>query len=148
MNHRARTARRHRGFTLVELLLVLVILAALTYMVVPRFTGRSKRARVAAARADIFLNIATALDLYEMDNGRYPTTEQGLHALLAAPSTGPLALNWSGPYIKKPVHPRDPWGNQYRYRCPATVKGVDYELLSTGPDGIENTDDDIVNWRP
>lgn len=140
--------RVNKGFTLLELLLVLVILAALTYMVVPRFTGRSRDARIATARADILLNLATALDLYEMDNGRFPTTEQGLEALIRCPSTEPAVLNWNGPYVKRPNYPTDPWGNGYGYRCPPTVSDVDYELRSYGPDGLENTDDDIVNWEP
>jgi general secretion pathway protein G len=139
--------RGNKGFTLLELLLVLVILAALTYMVVPRFAGRSRDARIAAARADIFLNLATALDLYEMDNGMYPTTDQGLEALIRRPIREPAPTDWSGPYVKRPGDPTDPWGNRYVYRSPASVPDVDYELRSFGPDGLENTDDDIVNWE-
>jgi general secretion pathway protein G len=142
-----RVIRANKGFTLLELLLVLVILAALTYMVVPRFTGRSRDARIATARADVLLNLATALDLYEMDNGRYPTTEQGLEALIRRPAREPAPLNWNGPYLKRPVYPADPWGNRYVYRCPPRISDVDYELLSLGPDGLEDTGDDIVSWE-
>ncbi len=136
-----------RGFTLIELLLVLVILAALTALVMPRFTGRARKAKISTTRVDVFMNLPTALDLYEMDNGMYPTTTQGLRALIEKPTISPMPMSWEGPYLKRPVLPTDPWGRHYRYRCPATARGVDYELFSVGPDGIESTDDDIANWK-
>ena len=96
------------------------------------------------ARTDINANIAVALDLYELDNGRYPTSEQGLGALRVKPSGFPEATNWNGPYLKK--RPKDPWGNSYHYAYPASHEGVDYDLYSLGSDGTES-DDDIGNWQ-
>ena len=102
--------RIRKSFTLIELLLVVVILSILGAMVVPRLVGRSEQARVAVARTDIASNIATALELYEMENGMFPTTEQGLTALKTKPTSSPVPTNWNGPYIKRT--PKDPWGSQ------------------------------------
>jgi general secretion pathway protein G len=129
-----------KGFTLVELMLVVIIIGILVAMVVPRMAGRSEQARAAVAKADIEMNIATALRLYELDNGNYPSTDEGLDVLLTAPSG---AKNWKGPYLeKKPV---DPWGNPYQYKCPGTHRPSDYDLYSLGKDGSESADD-VVNW--
>ena len=129
-----------RGFTLVELMLVVIIIGVLVAMVMPRLSGRSEEARIGVAKADIDLNIATALKLYELDNGVFPTTEEGLGALMSAPST---ARNWKGPYLEK--KPLDPWGKTYQYKSPGTRRH-DYELYSLGRDGIESADD-VVNWE-
>jgi len=132
--------QRCYGFTLIELMLVVVIIGALVAMVMPRLTGRSEQARATAAEADVRANIATALKLYELDNGNYPSSEEGLNALLAKPS---LAQNWRGPYLeKKPV---DPWGREYQYKCPGEHRAADYDLYSLGKDGAESTDD-VKNW--
>ncbi|MBN1424701.1 type II secretion system major pseudopilin GspG [Candidatus Fermentibacteria bacterium] len=139
--------RSRSGFTLLELMLVLAILAALAYMAVPRFAGRARRAKVATAGTDIRLNLPAALDMYELDSGIYPTTQQGLAALIEKPVTEPAPAGWDGPYLRRPVLPRDPWGNPYVYRHPPTRPGLDYEILSAGPDGIEGTADDITNWE-
>ncbi len=129
------------GFTLVELLLVLVILATLAAVVVPRFTRRSQQARTTAARVDI-ANLEVALDTFEIDTGRYPTTEEGLGALVEQPAG---LTGWHTPYIKRGV-PNDPWGTPYVYRCPGQHNTSGYDLHSFGPDGRGGGDDDIDNW--
>lgn len=132
--------KNKKGFTLIELMLVVIIIGVLVSMVAPRLVGRSEEARIAAVKADINANISVALDLYELDNGRYPDTEEGLGALLAKPAS---AAKWKGPYLKK--EPLDPWGRKYLYRSPGDHSG-DYDLYSCGPDGVEGGEDDIVNW--
>jgi general secretion pathway protein G len=134
-----------KGFTLVEIMLVVIILGVLVAMVVPNLAGRGEQARRAAALADIESNVATALDLYEFDNGRYPATEQGLQALLVAPTSSPAPLGWNGPYLKKRKIPKDPWGKEYVYVCPGIKNTDSYDLSSHGADGIES-EDDITNW--
>ncbi len=129
-----------KGFTLVELMLVVIIISVLVAMMVPRIAGRSEEARIAVARADIDMNVATALKLYELDNGAYPTTEEGLNALQNAP---PSAKNWKGPYLEK--KPTDPWSGTYQYKSPGTHR-KDYDLYSFGKDGVESADD-VVNWE-
>ena len=104
--------RARKGFTLIELMLVVIIIGALAAMVIPRMAGRSKQARIACVKADIMSNIPLGLDLYELDNGTYPSTDQGLNALLSKPSGSPLPTNWNGPYLKR--KPIDPWGNLYQ----------------------------------
>ena len=141
-----RQASNDKGFTLVEMLLVVIIITTLAAMVVPRFTGRAKEAKIAAATTDIQSNIASALDVYEVDNGMYPTTEQGLGALVAAPATPPLPQKWRGPYLKKKGGLNDPWGNPYVYRSPGVHNPTDYDLYSLGPDGVEGSDGNITNW--
>ena len=138
-NRRSLRVARNRAFSLIELLLVLVILAVLAAVVVPKFTNRTEQARITAAKTDISM-LETALDTFEVDNGRYPSTEEGLQALLTQPANAP---NWKNPYIKRP--PLDPWGNQYVYRYPGTNNANGYDLASLGPDGREGGDD-ITNW--
>ncbi|HEY3320915.1 MAG TPA: type II secretion system major pseudopilin GspG [Planctomycetota bacterium] len=136
-----RTIRSTRAFTLVELLLVLVILAVLAAVVVPKFTKRSEQARIAAATTDI-ANLGTSLDTFEVDTGRYPTSDEGLRALMEPPGN---AKDWKGPYLKRMVL-NDPWGNAYVYRCPGSHNASSYDLYSFGPDGQEGGGDDIDNW--
>jgi len=131
---------RKKAFTLVELMLVVIIIGVLVAMVVPRMVGRSEQARSEVAKADVNLNIATALKLFELDNGAFPTTDEGLNALLSAPASAP---NWKGPYLEK--KPLDPWGKEYNYRSPGTHR-QDYDLYSLGRDGVESGDD-INNWQ-
>jgi len=123
------------GFTFVEILLVVVIISILASMVLPRFVGRSEQARKAAASADINAGIATALDMFELDNGQYP---EKIDDLITKPS---YATSWDGPYLKK--KPMDPWGREYIYKPTADKK--DYELMSYGKDGVAGGGDDISN---
>jgi len=138
--HNFISRRAARAFTLVELLLVLVILAVLAAVVVPKFTKRSEQARITAAITDI-ANLGSQLDQFEVDTGRYPTSDEGLKALVEQPSN---VKNWKGPYIKKMVN--DPWGNPYIYKAPGTHNSSSYDLYSYGPDGQEGGGDDLDNW--
>lgn len=141
MNRRSQVASRRSAFTLIELMLVMVILVILAAVVVPKFTGRSEQAREAAAKTDIS-TIEAQLEAFEIDNGRYPTSEEGLMALIEAPSN---VRGWKGPYLKRGL-PKDPWGNPYIYAFPATHSPSGFDLSSMGPDGHEGGDDDITNW--
>jgi len=133
-----------RGFTLVELLLVLVILGVLAAIVVPKFSGRSEQARVTAAVSQI-ATFGTALDAFEVDNGYYPKGKSGLSDLIAAPRD---AQNWRGPYLKSESGlPNDPWGNAYVYECPGKNNVSSYDISSMGPDARANTEDDVMNWQ-
>ncbi|MBU1086233.1 MAG: type II secretion system major pseudopilin GspG [Candidatus Omnitrophica bacterium] len=132
---------RKQGFTLIELMLVVIIISALAAMVLPRLAGRSEQARTAAANADINANIATALKLYELDNGQFPSTSEGLQALLTKPAT---ANTWNGPYLEK--EPIDPWGRKYEYKSPGQNRPQDYDLFSLGRDA-QPSEDDINNWN-
>jgi general secretion pathway protein G len=132
-----------KGFTMIEIMLVVIIIGILAAMVLPNLSGRSEDARKAAAKADIEANLSSALDLFEMDNGKYPTTEQGLSALLTSPFTGEEG-KWKGPYLKKKKVPLDPWGRGYLYNSPGD-HNANYDLSSLGSDGVES-EDDIKNW--
>ena len=132
-----------RGFTLIEIMLVVIIIAALAAMVVPRMSGRSEQAKKAIAQTDIDSQLATALKLYELDNGNFPTTAQGLAALMKEPSTSPVPASWNGPYLEK--KPIDPWGNAYIYKSPGDHRR-DYDLSSQGKN-TSSDEDDIVNWE-
>lgn len=132
-----------KGFTLVEIMIVVVIMMCLAGMVVPRLSGRSEQSKIAATKVDIEANIATALKLFELDNGFFPTTDQGLEALLRVPSKQPAAKNWNGPYLER--IPLDAWGRPYIYKCPGT-HGFDYDLYSLGRDNKES-EDDVSNWQ-
>ncbi len=137
--------RTQKGFTLVELMIVVIIIAALSAMVLPRLGNRSEQARVAVAKADINSNIALALKLYKLDNGTYPTTAQGLQALFVKPTSSPAPNNWNGPYLESEAV--DPWKNPYQYKYPGTYNPSGYDLYSLGPDGMEGTEDDIKNRK-
>ncbi|HEX4793369.1 MAG TPA: type II secretion system major pseudopilin GspG [Humisphaera sp.] len=137
-NHR----RGRSAFTLIELLLVMVILGVLAAIIVPNYAGRIPKAKIEAAKQDIAA-IANALATFEVDNGRYPTNDEGLAALSNPPSN--LADTWHGPYVTKPII-KDPWGNPYVYHCPGSHNPRGFDLLSMGQDGQEGGTDDIDNW--
>jgi general secretion pathway protein G len=130
--------RSRRGFTLVEMLLVLVILATLAAIVYPRVVGRSEQARITAAQTQI-ANFKTALDAYEVDNGKYPPGRNGLNDLIVQPRD---AVSWHGPYLES--IPKDPWGGDYFYECPGKHNPNSYDISSPGPPGGQSP---IGNWQ-
>jgi len=142
------TKSDERGFTLIELMVVIVILGILAGLIVPRIMGRPEEARRMKARVQIE-SIETALKLYKLDNGYYPTTEQGLQALVESPTVGELPRAWrEGGYLEKAKVPKDPWDNEYVYLSPG-IHG-DFDLLSYGGDGEpggEDKNEDINNWE-
>ncbi|MHB0956026.1 MAG: type II secretion system major pseudopilin GspG [Pirellulaceae bacterium] len=142
-----RKFRRRQAFTLLELMIVLVILVLLFAMVGPRLLGSQKKADIKAAQTQIG-NLEAALELYAVDMRTFPSTEDGLQALLEAPSDERAAAKWDGPYLDDDVLPLDPWDNSYDYEYPPTNNRRDFpDIWSPGPDGEADTDDDIVNWR-
>lgn len=145
---RARRSRRsRRGFTLIELLVVITVIAILAGLVSPMVFRNVGDAKATAAQAQIE-TFGLALDTYYLHNDRYPTTEQGLDALVNTPTVEPRARNWRGPYLKKGV-PLDPWGNPYRFVSPGVVNATSYDLVSYGRDGKEGgtaEDADLTSW--
>lgn len=135
---------RRSAFTLLEIMLVVVIIGMLLTVAVVRMQGSSDQARVTAARSDIEGSLRTALGLYELDNGRFPTTSQGLKALVEKPGTEPVPARWRK-YLEKSAVPVDPWGHEYVYGCPGAHNPDGFDLVSLGKDGIES-EDDIRNW--
>ena len=143
-------ARRVGGsrsaFTLLEVLVVLLVIGLLAALVGPQIVGRVSDARTTAARTQLEL-FALALDSYRLDNGSYPTTEQGLAALRERPRRGPAPINWRGPYLRKEV-PLDPWGRPYGYRSPGEKHPTGYDLVTLGRDGASGgagEDADLVS---
>jgi len=136
------------GFTLIELMVVIVILGILAGLIVPRLMGRPEEARRLKAKMQIEI-LETALKLYKLDSGMYPDTEQGLQALVEAPETGVLPKKWrKGGYIEKGKIPKDPWDNNFVYLCPGV--NYDYDIMSYGADGLpggEEKNKDINNWE-
>ncbi|AWI54735.1 type II secretion system protein GspG [Aquabacterium olei] len=141
---RAAARRVQRGFTLIELMVVLVIIGLLAALIVPNVLDRADDARVTAARTDVG-NLMQSLKLYRLDNQRYPTGEQGLKALVAKPTTAPIPPNWK-PYLEK--LPTDPWGNPYQYVNPGVKGQVDvFSFGADGQSGGEGRDADVGSWQ-
>jgi general secretion pathway protein G len=139
----AKSRRLSKGFTLIELMVVIVILGVLAALVVPKVMDRPDEARVIAARQDIAA-IMQALKLYRLDNQRYPSTEQGLQALVTRPTAGPTANNWKSYLDKMPV---DPWGKPYQYLNPGIKGEIDvFSLGADGQPGGSGVDSDIGSW--
>lgn len=142
---RIRTASTRLGFTLVEMLVVLGILVVLVSLVAPRIIGSQKKADIKAAKTQIGM-IKAALEHYALDTKSYPTTEQGLQALIERPADLDETVPWEGPYLSGSL-PKDPWGNEYMYEYPGTHTNSDEpEIWSLGPDKEDNTEDDICSW--
>jgi general secretion pathway protein G len=138
-----REKRRKNGFTLIEILVVIIIIGLLAALVGPRLFGKVSTAKLSAAKAQIEL-FGTALDTFRLDVGRYPTTEEGLKALREKPSG---VEGWQGPYLPKEI-PLDPWKKPYIYKSPGDHG--DYDLISYGLDGVEGGEkenQDVVNWK-
>ena len=144
-----RSRRNNAGFTLIELMVVIIILGLLAAIVMPRIVGETDKARYGAALAQMRI-LEDSLKRYKLDNGVFPTTEQGLEALVRRPGVGRLAPNWpEGGYLDKQEVPKDPWGNPYIYISPGQ-HSPDYDLKSLGADGLEGGDSynaDIESWR-
>jgi general secretion pathway protein G len=136
--------QKQTGFTLIEIMIVVVIIGVLATVVVPRVIDRPDQARAIKAKQDI-RTLESTLSMYRLDNFAYPTTGQGLQALITAPTVGSSASNWSGPYIER--LPKDPWGNDYQYQTPGKRGSTDiYTLGADGVEGGEGNAADIGNW--
>lgn len=146
--HRLTIRFSNRGFTLIEIMVVIIILGILAGLLVPRIIGRPEEAKQVKAKI-LIEGLDTALKLYKLDNGMYPMTEQGLQALVEKPETEPIPKKWrKGGYLEKSKVPKDPWGNEFVYLSPG-VHG-DFDIISYGGDGAaggEDTDKDINNWE-
>ena len=132
---------KRRGFTLVEILLVVTIIGILAALVIPKIAGRGDQARVDRTSADIKGGLKSTLGMYEVDTGSYPRT---LQDLIQQPSD---VKNWHGPYFDPPAIPEDAWGHPYVYVYPGRHNTTSYDLYSMGPDGQDGTQDDIGNWQ-
>ena len=143
-----RTLRGNRGFSLIELMVVVIILGILAMYIGPKLMGRTEQAKEVQTRVQIE-GLETALKLYKLDNGVYPTTEQGLQALVERPDTENVLQNWrKGGYLEKGKVPKDPWGNEFIYLSPG-IQG-DYDITSYGADGVPGGEDeykDINSWE-
>jgi general secretion pathway protein G len=148
MNRSRGWLANEKGFSFLELMVVVVILGILATYVAPRFMGRADDAKAVKAKVDI-VSIETALKLYKLDNGVYPTTDQGLAALVEEPNTEPVPMNWKEKgYLEKARVPKDPWGREYLYLSPGIHD--DYDIISYGADGVpggEGKDKDINSWE-
>lgn len=139
---------RQKGFTLVEMLIVIIIIGVLAALVAPQLFQRTGQAKSAAARSQIEM-LGTALEAYRLDNSYFPSTQQGLDSLNKKPTTPPVPTSWRGPYLKKAA-PKDPWGRPYKYVSPGKVNAESYDLYTLGRDGKDggkDEDADVKSWE-
>jgi general secretion pathway protein G len=141
-------SNKRSGFTLIEIMLVIAIIALLVGTVIVNIGPQRKKAYITQAQNQISA-YKMALQSYSLDNGNYPTTEQGLQALIARPNSEPVPINWHGPYLDPAVIKPDPWGMAYQYICPPQQNPDPdgFDLYSMGPDRRPGTDDDVVSWK-
>ena len=145
MTNKTSSARSSRGFSLLELLVVLLLLGAFAGIFAPKIFGQAEKAKQKAAKLEID-QIGQALDLYKLEIGRYPTSQEGLQSLMVAPAG---VSNWNGPYLKRNVVPKDPWSNEYKFVSPGD-QNRPYDIISLGSDGKEGGDGDakdINSWQ-
>lgn len=140
--------RDERGYTLIEILAVLVLLGFIITLVAPNIINNLQKGQISAAKAQINA-LETVLNTYYLDNSTYPTTEQGLKALLEKPTAPPVPENWNGPYLQNKKIPQDPWGHDLKYVCPGVHNQQTYDLFSLGKGNTEGgagADADLGNW--
>ena len=136
---------RRASYTFIEIMVVVIIIAILAAIVMPKFAGRTEDARISAAQSQLSI-FQTALSAYNLDTGVYPSTAQGLKALMVKPTAAPIPVNWKGPYLETKKVPLDPWKNKYNYKCPGTHNSTAYDLWSNGSGGVSGGKGNITNW--
>lgn len=137
--------RRKTFYTFIEIMVVVIIIAILAAIIMPRFAGRTEDARISATQSQLSI-FQTALSSYNLDSGIYPSTTQGLEALIKKPTTSPAPSNWKGPYLETKTIPSDPWKQKYIYKCPGIHNPESYDVYSYGPKGEGNQEGYITNW--
>jgi len=136
---------KRSAYTFIEIMVVVIIIAILAAIVMPKFAGRTEDARISSAQSQLSI-FQTTLSAYNLDTGVDPSTSQGLKALVVKPTTPPIPVNWKGPYLSSKKVPLDPWKNKYNYKCPGTHNPESYDLWSNGPGGVSGGKDNITNW--
>jgi general secretion pathway protein G len=136
---------RRSDYTFIEIMVVVIIIAILAAIVMPKFAGRTEDARISATQSQLSI-FQTALSAYNLDTGVYPSTSQGIKAMLHKPTTAPVPVNWKGPYLSTKKIPSDPWKHEYNYKCPGTHNPESYDLWSNGPSGESGGKGDLCNW--
>lgn len=139
------TLFKAKNFTFIEIMVVVIIIGVLAAIIMPKFFGRTEQAKNSAAESQISI-FSTALDAYQLDNDCFPSSEQGLKALVVKPDMPPVPSSWKGPYLANEI-PVDPWGNKYIYKCPGVHNPSSYDVSSNGADGKPGGNDDITNWQ-
>ncbi len=134
-------------YTFIEIMVVVIIIAILAAIVMPKFAGRTQDAQISACQSQLSI-FQTSLSVYNLDNGVYPTTAQGLKALMDKPTSPPVPVNWKGPYMNGKKIPMDPWKSPYQYKCPGTHNPESYDIWSKGPSGTgDGAKDGLNNWN-